>query len=69
MEVALDALSFKSTLIVWLRKFDFQLSVFSSVHDHVKVQLTEQNVIVNTGRKVSLYCQTYNYEIIILMME
>jgi len=38
-------------MTVWPRKFDFKLSVFLSLHDYVKVHLTEQDVIVNAGKQ------------------
>ena len=54
IEVAYNALLIKSTLIIWLRRFDFQLSVFPSTRDHVKVQLIEHCVIVNKKESLTL---------------
>jgi hypothetical protein len=49
IKVACNALSVKSTLVLWLRKFDYQLSAFPIGHDHVKVKSIEQCLTVKIG--------------------
>jgi hypothetical protein len=62
-QVAYNALSIKFTMIVWVRKFEFQLIVFSSAHDY-ESRVDGTNVIFNTGKQSLTLLPNIYYDII-----